>query len=104
MIEHPRHYRRAEKKLATVQQACERKKRGSHRRKKAGRAVGKAHRTIANQRRDFHHKEAQKLVNRSQVMVFEDIHTATIVRKPKPKKDEQGKYVSNGAAAKGGLK
>jgi putative transposase len=103
MIEHPRHYRRAEKKLAALQQACDRKKRGSHRRKKAGKEVGKAHRTIANQRRDFHHKEARKLVNRYQVIIFEDIQTANIVRKPKPKKDEQGTYLPNCAAAKGGL-
>jgi transposase len=33
----------------------------------------------------------------------EDIQIANILRKPKPKKDEQGKYIPNNAAAKGGL-
>ena len=103
MIEHPRCLRRSETTLACRQQSCSRKKRGSHRRKKAGRFVGKAHRKIANQRRDFHHKAARTLVDRYQVLVFEDIQTVNLIRRPKPKQDEQGKYIPNGASAKGGL-
>lgn len=38
-----------------------------------------------------------------QVMVFEDIKTANIMKRPKAKQDESGKYLPNGAAAKGGL-
>ncbi|MFL5654620.1 MAG: RNA-guided endonuclease InsQ/TnpB family protein [Ktedonobacteraceae bacterium] len=104
MIEHPGHYRRGEKKLAKCQQVLARKKKGSHRRKKAGRAVAKAHRKIARQRHDFSHKASRKLVNRYQVIVFEDIQMSNLVRKPKPKKDEAtGQYLPNGAASKGGL-
>lgn len=104
MIEHPRYYRKAEKQLKKRQQAVSRKKRGSHRRKKAGKLVGKAHRRIARQRRDFSHKQARKLVNRFQVIVFEDLQIANLVRRPKPKPGEQpGEYLPNGAAAKGGL-
>ena len=102
-IEHPRHFRKAEKKLAKRQQAVERKKRGSHRRKKAGKLVGKARRKIARQRKDFLHKASRKLVNTYQVLVFEDIQIANLTKKPKPKQDEDGKYLPNGAAAKGGL-
>ncbi len=103
MIEHPRYYRRAEKQLAKWQQAVSRKKYGSHRRRRAGKLVGKAYRRIARQRRDFLHKQSRKLVNRYQVIVFEAIHTANLVKRPKPKQDENGKYLPNGAAAKGGL-
>lgn len=103
MIEHPRFLRHGEKLLARRQQSCSHKKRGSHRRKKAGRLVGKAHRKIANQRKDFHQKESRKLVNRYQVLIFEDIQTANLTKKPAPKQDENGKYLPNGAAAKGGL-
>ena len=103
-IEHPRCSRRGEKVLERRQQALSRKKRGSHRREKAKRLVGKAHRKIKNQRRDFLHKESRKLVNRYQLIVFEDIQTSNLVRKPKPKQDEAtGQYLPNGAAAKGGL-
>ncbi len=104
MIEHPRYYRKARHTLETRQQALSRKKRGSHRREKARKVVGKAHRKVARQRRDFLHKESRKLVNRYQVMVFEEIKTGNLTRKPKPKQDEAtGQYLPNGASAKGGL-
>lgn len=103
MIEHPRYYRRAQKTLEKRQQALARKKPGSNRRDKARKLAAKAHRKIARQRRDFHHKAAKKLVERYQVIVFEDIQVVNLTRKPKPKQDENGKYLPNGAAAKGGL-
>lgn len=103
MIEHPRVLRRGQALLKRRQQACSRKKLRSHRRKKAGRLVGKAHRKIANQRKDFHHKASRMLVNRYQVIVFEDIQISNLVKRPKPKQDENGMYLPNGASAKGGL-
>lgn len=103
-IEHPRYLRRGKKVLERRQQVLSRKKKGSHRREKAKRLVGKAHRKIKNQRRDFLHKESRNLVNRYQLIVFEDIQTSNLTRKPKPKQNEQtGHYLPNGAAAKGGL-
>jgi len=102
-IESPRHYRKAQADLKRKQQALSRKKRGSHRREKARKAVAKAHRKVANQRRDFHHKQAKKLVQEHQVIVFEDLQLTNLVRRPKGKQDEEGTYLPNGAAAKGGL-
>lgn len=103
-IDHPRYFRQAEKKLAKAQQALSRKKRGSHRRAKAVQVLAKAHRKIHNQRRDFHHKASQGLVKRYQVIVFENLHTANLTKRPKPKQDEEtGQYRPNGAAAKAGL-
>jgi IS605 OrfB family transposase len=102
-IENPRHYRKAEKKLERLQQALARKKRGSHRRKKAGKLVGKAHRKVANQRRDFLHKASRKLVNAYGMIVFEDLQAANMSKRPRPKQDENGNYLPNGAAAKSGL-
>jgi putative transposase len=103
MIEHPRYYRKAQKVLEQRHQALSRKKRGSHRRDKARKAVAKAHRKIARQRKDFQQKAAKKLVERYQVLVFEDIQMGILTRKPKPKQDENGTYLPNGASAKGGL-
>jgi putative transposase len=103
MIEHPRYYRRAQKVLEQRQQALSRKRRGSHRRERARKQVAKAHRKIARQRKDFQHKAARKLVDRYQVLVFENIQVGNLTRKPKPKQDDNGQYLPNGAAAKGGL-
>jgi len=103
-LESPRHYRKAEKKLKKLQEALSRKKRGSHRRAAAVKAVAKAHRKVRNQRRDFAHKATRKLVNRFQVIVLEELQTKNLVKRPKPKQDEEtGHYLPNGAAAKGGL-
>lgn len=102
-IDNPRHFRTAEKQLAKRQQALSRKKRGSHRREKAKRLVAKAHRKIRNQRRDFQHKASRQLVNCYQTIVFEELQVANITKAPKPKQDENGAYVPNGASAKAGL-
>ena len=103
IIENPRYYRKAEKKLERLQQALARKKRGSHRRKKAVKQVGKAHRKVANQRKDFLHKASRQLVNTYGTMVFEQLQPANMRKRPKPKQDENRNYLPNGAAAKGGL-
>jgi transposase len=103
-IENPRHLRQAENKLKKLQEALARKKRGSKRRRKAAQHVGKTHRHIRNQRKDFHHKEARKLVTRYQTTVFEKLQPANMSKRPKPKQDEAtGQYLPNGASAKAGL-
>ncbi len=103
-IDNPRYFRKAEKRLERLQEASSRKKRGSHRRKKAVQAVAKAHRKIRNQRADFLHKESSKLVKRYQVIVFEELQTANLIKRPKPIQDKAtGQYLPNGAAAKAGL-
>ena len=104
MIEHPRYYRRAKKTLEKRQQSASRKKKGSRQRERAKKLIGRAHKKVTKQRRDFLHKESRNLVNRYQVLVFEDLQVANLVRAPKPKQDEEtGHYLPNGAAAKGGL-
>jgi IS605 OrfB family transposase len=102
-IENPRYYRKAEKKLERLQHSLSRKKCGSTHRKKATKAVAKAHRKVANQRRDFLHKASHSLVHSYGLIVFEDLQPTTMSKRPKPKQDEQGNYVPNGASAKGGL-
>src|SRR5712691_3349801 len=103
-IENPRHLRQAEQKLKKLQEALSRKKRGSKRRRKAAQRVGKTHRHIRNQRKDFHHKEARKLVTQYQTIVFEKLAPSNMSKRPKPKQDEAtGHYLPNGASAKAGL-
>ncbi len=102
-IENPRYYRKAERKLERLQQALARKKRGSTRRRKAVKQVAKAHKKVANQRKDFLHKASRQLVNTYGLIVFEELQPANMSKRPNSKQDEQGNYVPNGAAAKGGL-
>lgn len=101
--ENPRHFRKAEKKLAKLQQALARKKRGSHRRRKAVHLVAKAHRKIRNQRADFLHKESRQLVNQYGLIVFEELQPAHMSKRAKPKQDADGNDLANGAAAKSGV-
>ncbi len=42
-------------------------------------------------------------MNENAVVVFEDLGVSNMTKRPKPKQDENGKYLPNGAAAKGGL-
>jgi len=102
-IENPRYYRKAEKRLERLQQALSRKKRGSTRRHKVVKQVAKAHRKVANQRKDFLHKASRQLVNTYGLIVFEELQPKNMSKRPQPKPDENGKYLPNGAAAKGGL-
>ena len=102
-IENPRYFRKGEKKLATVQQSLARKKRGSHRRKKAVKQVGKAHRKVRNQRADFLHKASRNLVNTYETLVFEELAPSNFSKRAQPKQDENGKYLPNGGSAKSGL-
>ncbi|MFZ5992832.1 MAG: RNA-guided endonuclease InsQ/TnpB family protein [Deinococcota bacterium] len=80
MVQAPRYFSKAQAKLATAQRSLARKKRGSHRRKQARRRVAKLHRKIANQRRDFHHKTARRLVNRHGTIVHEDLNILGLAR------------------------
>jgi putative transposase len=43
------------------------------------------------------------LVSTYETIVFEDLSVHNLVRRPKPKQDEDGKHLPNGAAAKSGL-
>jgi len=79
-ISTPSYYRKAEAHLRRCQRRVARRKKGSHRRRKAGALLAKAHQHIARQRRDFHHKEARKLVQAYDVIYHEDLRVANMVR------------------------
>jgi putative transposase len=80
MIRNPRCYREAEAYLRRCQRRVARRKKGSHRRRKAVVLLAKAHQHIRQQRRDFHHKEARKLVQQYDMIYHEDLRVANMVR------------------------
>jgi putative transposase len=65
--------------------------------------VANCHRRVRRQRQDFHHKQSRMLVDCYETIVFEDLKPSNMSRRPKPKQDSDGKFLPNGAAAKGGL-
>jgi putative transposase len=57
-----------------------RRQKGSQRRAKAVALLAKAQHHIANQRRDFHHQEAARLVRAYDSIAHEDLQTANMVK------------------------
>jgi putative transposase len=76
----PHYYRKAQAALRRSQRAVTRKQKGSTRRKKAGWCLAKQHLHITNQRRDFHHQVAHKLVNQYGVIAHEALNIQGITR------------------------
>jgi len=76
----PRHYRQAERRLKTAQRRVSRRKKGSHRRRKAVTLLAKAHLKAQRQRADFHHKEALKLAHQHDTIYREDVPVANMGR------------------------
>lgn len=72
-IENPRWYRRTEARLVKAQQNLSRRKRGSKRRAKAKRCLAKLHAKAKNQRQDFHHKLAHRIVSENAMIAVEDL-------------------------------
>jgi putative transposase len=103
LITNPRYLRHSAERLAAAQRLVAARKRGSHRRRKAGARVGAIHRKIAHQRRDLHHHLSKALVARYDLIVHEDLAITNITRRPAPRPNPDGGYEPNGAAAKAGL-
>jgi putative transposase len=78
------------------------KQKGSSNRKKATHQLSVLDEVIARRREDYQWKEAKSLVDSADIIVFEDLNVAGIVRRCKPKLVD-GKHVANGQAAKSGL-
>lgn len=75
-----RHYRQSEEKLAIASRKLSKKTLGSNNRNKQRLRVGRIHRKIKNQRKDFNHKLSRKLVNAYDVIVFEQLRITNMVR------------------------
>jgi Probable transposase len=87
------------------QQRLQRTKRRSKNRDRKRETVGARHHKVANQRKDFHHKQARALVERYDLLVVEDLNIDNMLRKakPVPDPDNLGQYLADGARAKSGL-
>jgi putative transposase len=76
----PGWYRKAERMLKMAHRRVSRRKKGSHRRRKAVALLAKAHQQVKRQRQDFHHKTALALVRAHDVIYHEDLQTANMLK------------------------
>ena len=70
----PQHYRKAQKRLKVIQKRVSRRAKGSNRRQKAVKQLGKQHKKVADKRKDFHFKTANYLLSKYDVVAHEDLN------------------------------
>lgn len=78
-IPNPRFFQKGQKALAKVLRCLAKEKKGSKTRCKKGRAAAKIHEKIANQRKDFCHKESKKIIDRYQYICIEDLNVKKMI-------------------------
>lgn len=87
------------------QRRMARRQKGSRNYAKARQKVARYQRYGADVRRDVAHKTSHELASNPNhhLFVFEDLRIQQMTKKAKPKQDEAGRWIKNGAAAKSGL-
>ena len=80
-VENPRWFRKSEERIADAGRALSRKKRWSSRWAKAKHAVGVLHAKAVNQRKDFQHKLAHRIVSENRLIAVEDLNTKRMIEK-----------------------
>ncbi len=98
ILDQERHKKRWQRRQA-------RRTKGSQNWVKAKRKVARYHRYGADVRRDVAHKTSFNLASnpRYKLFVFEALKVQNMTKRAKPKQDENGRWIRNGAAAKSGL-
>lgn len=102
-IANPRFYASFERKRNRLNRAATRKQKGSKKRPKAYQRLARLDQKIVNKRSDYQWKIAHQLVSHFNLIVFENLNIKNMMKRCKPKQDEQGKYVENGQSRKAGL-
>jgi putative transposase len=95
--------KKAKKTLKIRARNLSRKKKGSKKRKKAGKRLGKYYQKITQKREAYQWKVANKIVRKADAVIVEDLNIVGMIRRCKPKTDENGKFVKNGQTAKRSL-
>lgn len=80
-IANPRFFKKGEKALAKAQRKLAKLEKGTPVRNKQGKAVAKIHEKVRNQRKDFCHRQAKKIIDRYQYICIEELQTAKMVEK-----------------------
>ena len=79
-VANPKHFRKAEKRLAKLQKDLARKQKGSNNRNKARLKIAKLYEKITNQKKDFLHKLSTKLIRENQSIAIEDLRIKNMMK------------------------
>ncbi len=79
-VEIPQHYRKAQKRLRKIQKSVSRKKKGGNNRNKAVVKLSKAHKKVADTRKDFHFKTAKNLLDNHDLIAHEKLNIKGLAR------------------------
>lgn len=82
-LAHPRHLRKAERRLKKLHRRLSRTQKKSAHRKKARQRLAKAYLKVSRQREDFARKTASTLVTSSDFIAYEDLKIANLVKNRK---------------------
>ncbi|NEQ23791.1 MAG: transposase [Microcoleus sp. SIO2G3] len=100
----PKLYRSQLHKLRRLQRKVARQHKGSASQKQTYQKIARQHEKIRRSRNAFNHKLSTKIVREYGAVAMEDLQIKNLVRRPKPKKREDGKgYEKSGAKRKAGL-
>lgn len=80
IIENPKFYRKAEKKLVKIQRSHSRKQKGSSNREKARVKLAKTHKIITNQRKDFCNQVASSIAKNNDLIAIEDLNVKGMMK------------------------
>ncbi|AOW99720.1 transposase [Moorena producens PAL-8-15-08-1] len=76
----PQYYRKAQKRLKKIQKAVSRSKKGSNNRNKVVKRLGKAHKKVADTRRDFNFKTSKELLDNYDLIAHEKLNIKGLAR------------------------
>ena len=79
-VANPKYYRKAQAELRCKQRKVARRKKGSHRRKKAVTELARAHRKVKRMRLDFLHKTANHYIEKYQTICIEALKVKNMVK------------------------
>jgi putative transposase len=102
-ITNPQFYKQRQRKRSRLNRSACRKVLGSGRRQKAYQRIAKLEQKITNQREDYQWKIAHNLIQRFDLIVFENLNIQGMMSRCKPKQDENGRYLPNNQSRKSGL-
>jgi putative transposase len=78
-IPNPRFFQKEQKALAKAQNRLSKAEKGTKERRRRGKVVAKIHERIRNRRKDFCHKESQKIIDEYQYICLEDLKVKKMI-------------------------
>jgi putative transposase len=93
IIENPKWYRNAQKRLRKMQKKLSRMKRGSKNYEKQRLKIATLHEYVANCRKDLMHKVTTEIIDKNQIICLEDLNARGMVKNRKlANVDETGSF------------